>query len=54
MQIRALVDFAIDEDPRALCLWFVRALGRVLRVYQATAKRDRTVIYRTRLREGGF
>jgi len=55
MQARDLVDVAIDEDPRAPCLWvpselwpeFLAAVGRRPNVIRAVIYRNKTV------REGG-
>ena len=55
MQARDLVDVAIDEDPRAPCLWvpselwpeFVAAVGRTPNVIGAVIYRGKTI------REGG-
>jgi hypothetical protein len=55
MDARDLVDVAIDEDPRALCLWvpselwpeFLDAVGRRPNLIGAVIYRNKTV------REGG-
>jgi hypothetical protein len=55
MDVRDLVDVAIDEDPRAPCLWvpselwpeFLAAVGRRPNVIGAVIYRNKTV------REGG-
>jgi hypothetical protein len=55
MDARDLVDVAIDEDPRALCLWvpselwpeFLEAVGRRPNLIGAVIYRNKTV------REGG-
>jgi hypothetical protein len=55
METRDLVDVAIDEDPRAPCLWvpselwpeFLAAIGREPNVIGAVIYRNKTV------REGG-
>jgi hypothetical protein len=55
MDLRDLVDVAIDEDPRALCLWvpselwpeFLDAVGRRPNLIGAVIYRNKTV------REGG-
>jgi hypothetical protein len=55
MEARDLVDVAIDEDPRAPCLWvpselwpeFLTAIGRQPNVIGAVIYRNKTV------REGG-
>lgn len=55
MSIRALVDLAIDEDPRSPCLWvpaedwdaFCQAIGQTPNVIGAVIYRNKTV------RDGG-
>lgn len=55
MQIKTLVDIAIDEDPRAPCLWvpsehwddFCRAVDRRPNLIGAVIYRDKTI------RDGG-
>jgi len=55
MDIRTLVDIAIDEDPRAPCLWvpseawdeFCIAVGRKPNLIGAVIYRDKTI------RDGG-
>jgi len=56
MQIKTLADMAIDEDPRAPCLWipsehwadFCRAVDRRPNLIGAVIYRDKTV------RDGGL
>ena len=55
MSIRALVDLAIDEDPRSPCLWvptehwdaFCRSIGQTPNVIGAVIYRNKTI------RDGG-